>query len=282
MRRIALVGTAGSGVNAPFDDPSYEIWGVSARGKHMTRANRWYELHRLEGEPPAWAANWRKTLAGFMHDIPELVMIYPEEDLAPGKVRRYPVERIIDRFGTFFMTSTFSWMFAEALDEMVPQGTVAKPGECEIAIFGVDMEHGTEYRHQRTGFRHFIDTARVLGVTVTRLATGGLSYEPVPYPMWQDDPLLQKVTLRNRESKQKIAEFGESQRMTRQMLAQNAAVRGSIEQSLNEGWDPQQRIKELEREHTNLLQTSARLADDIAHWNAVDQEQGWLVDYLQP
>ena len=142
MRRIALVGTTNSGAQAPFDDQSFDIWGVSARAVYVTRADRWFELHRLDGEPKEWADNWRKTVKKFSHDV-ELMMFYPEPDLGP-KVVTYPAERITARFGTYFMTSTFSWMMALAIDEMCPVSKKWKPGE--IALYGVEMEYGTEYR----------------------------------------------------------------------------------------------------------------------------------------
>src|SRR3990167_8308310 len=164
MRKIALVGTASSGAGAPYDDLSFEIWGVSARAAYVTRANRWFELHRLDGEPPEWAASWRKTIADFTHDIGEVLMFWPEYKLAQ-KVTAYPYQQIADRFGTYFMTSSFSWMMALAIDEMRPLDKdgypVAFHNGDEISIFGVDMEHGTEYQKQRTGFRHFIDIARL-------------------------------------------------------------------------------------------------------------------------
>ena len=118
-RRIAIVGTASSGCGAPFADESFEIWGVSKRAPYVTRANRWFELHRLDGEPPGWAAGWRKELKADSTDIGELLMFWPEYSLAPN-VTSYPYARIAERFGTYFMTSTFSWMMALAIDEMRP------------------------------------------------------------------------------------------------------------------------------------------------------------------
>ncbi|MDP2618642.1 MAG: hypothetical protein Q8P46_00455 [Hyphomicrobiales bacterium] len=280
-RRIALIGTSGSGVHAPFAEEDWQIWGVSARAAHVTRADRWFEMHRLDGEEQQWAATWRATLKGFAHNIPELVMLYPEPDLAPN-VTQYPYQRIVDRFGTFFMTSSFAWMMALALDEMVPEGTVATPGACEIAIFGVEMEYGTEYRQQRSGFRHFIDVARVLGVGVTRLASGGLAYEPVPYPLWQDDPLLCKLAVRQKATRGDMTTLENSLRVTRTMIAQNKAMLGLIEQSLQSGFDAEQRMKELHRELDGLMDTSARLSQDIVRAEAKWEEQQWVSDYLAP
>lgn len=279
MRRIAMVGTASSGLLAPFDDPSFEIWGVSSRGAHVIRAERWFELHRLDGEPQEWANAWRNIIRTFTHEL-DLYMLYPEPDLGP-RVIQYPHDKIVQRFGTFFMSSTFSWMMALAIDEMVPVGTVAKRGENEIAIYGVDMEYGTEYREQRTGFRHFMEIAKQLNIAVTRLAAGGLAYEPVPYPMMQDDPLLAKLALRSADSREKIALFDESLTNTRTLIAQTRAVQDHIAQSHTEGYDEARRLRELDRELDGLMKVSAQISRDLVHWQAVKEEQDWLADYLR-
>ena len=278
MRKIALVGTTPSGVAAPYHDPDFEIWGVSQRANYVTRADKWFELHRLAGEPEAWAQEWRAAMRKFTHDIPEVLMLYPEYDLAPN-VQPYPHERITARFGTYFMTSTFSWMMALAIDEMCPQGGEWDPGE--IFICGVEMEYGTEYRQQRAGLRHFIDLARVLGITVTRLAEGGLAYEPVPYPMWQDDPLLNKLESRSGDTQARITAYDESIRKTRTMIAQNGAVLAEIELSKKKGYRRAERTKLLTEETDALMQTSAELSRDIVKAEAANEEQKWLSDYLQ-
>jgi len=279
MRKIALVGTSSSGKQAPYADKSWEIWGVSARADYVSRASRWFELHRLDGEPAEWAAHWRKCLSGFTNDIPELVMMYPEPSLAK-KVTHYPYERIADRFGTFFMTSTFSWMMALAIDELRPIGK--KPVDGRIAIFGVEMEYSTEYRQQRTGFRHFIDLAKYAGIPVERLVDGGLAYEPVPYPMWQDDPLMAKNTARRKEALEQLNDWDESLERTQTLISCN---RGAVsEMALFEkgDYDAEKRADELEREYGGLARTSEQIRRDIAAKRGQFEEQCWLNDYLQP
>lgn len=278
MRRIALVGTAGSATHAPYDDESWEIWGVSARGDYVTRANRWFELHRLSGEPKDWADLWRATIKTFSHDV-ELLMFYPENDLGP-RVTVYPSERITARFGTYFMTSTFAWMMALAIDEMCPQDGQWELGE--IGIWGIEMEYATEYRQQRSGLRHFIDLARVLGITVTRLASGGLAYEPVPYPMWQDDPLLNKLDLRNQQTRKRLMEFENSLRITRGMISQNQAIMQELDRLGQKGYRKSERLASLKRETAALMETSAQLSRDITEAEGANEEQRWLRDYLSP
>lgn len=280
VRKIAFVGTASSGAKAPYDDPSWEIWGVSARASYVTRATRWFEIHRLAGEPQDWANAWRQSVRSFSHDV-ELMMIYPERDLGP-RVTQYPVDRIVQRFGSFFLTSTFAWQLALAIDEVRPIG--GEPVPAEFFTCGVDMEYGTEWAQQRQGFRHFIALARFAGIKVDMLASTGLSYEPVPYPMWQDDPLLNKLELRQTETQKKLQTLNESLRRTRTLLAQNRAVRDelatqmvdSVEETFNK------RLVELDNEHQQLLATSASLSKEIVHWDAINSEQDWLADYLRP
>lgn len=290
-RKIAFIGTAESSKAGPYQDKSWEIWGVSGRHPWVTRADRWFEIHRLDGEPRDWAATWRKTLSGFIGDA-ELWMFYPEP--LAKKVIQYPVERMSGRFGTFFATSTFAWMFMLAIDELCPldangRPTIAEPGST-IGIWGVDMEYGTEYRQQRAGMRHFMELARALGIEVMRLADGGLAYDPVPYPLWQDDPLLAKVTMRNKKAKDQLAKFDESIAVTREMIASTKGALSEIEQMLRqppEGeaiaiYNPQARRSALEKQLEELLDTSATISKDIVHWNGIDEEQRWILDYLQP
>ncbi len=273
MRKIALVGTASSSAAAPYDDPSWEIWGVSSRSACVTRANRWFELHRLDGEPQDWAKLWREAVKGFIGDT-ELVMMYPEPDLAKN-IMHYPYGRITDRFGTYFMTSTFSWMMALAIDELRPNGGV--PIDGELAIYGVDMEYGTEYKQQRVGFRHFIDLAKFLNIPVVRLADSGMAYEPVAYPMWQDDPLMAKNAMRSKEVKRKLELFRETIQTTRMMISQCNAVIPLLEE-----FKAEEKLAIEKKKLKALMQTSADLSRDIVGLEAIDSEQTWLSDYLQP
>ncbi len=276
MRRIALVGTADTGDQAPYDDSSFEIWGVSARAHYVTRATRWFELHRLSGEPQDWADNWRKTVKTFSHDV-ELMMLYPEPDLGP-RVTTYPAERIAARFGTYFMSSTFSWMIALAIDEMCPKGEEWNPGE--IALFGVDMEHGTEYREQRAGAHHFINLARVMGITVTLIVSGGLAYEPVPYPMWQDDPLTNKLNLRTKRSRERLANLDVGIKNTRMMIAQNNALLMEFDLAQQKGYSIEKRREEIEDELQDLIKTSSGTSKEIVQIEGAHEEQQWMRDYL--
>ena len=278
MRKIALIGTADTGVDAPYDDESWEICGVATRAAYTTRATRWFELHRLDGEGPCWAAGWRANLTKYTDDC-ELWMMYPEFDLSE-RVIVYPSEAISERFGTYFMTSSFAWMMALAIDELRPLN--GDPVDGVIGVWGVEMEYGTEYRQQRAGMRHFLDLAKQLGIGVSRLVSGGLAYEPIPYPMWQDDPLQNKLERRNKITIKELARLDKSIRMTRSMLAQNRSVMEELSRADKKEYDIKARIEEVEKEYHDLLSTSSDISKSIVGLEAVDREQTWLTDYLQP
>ena len=292
MRRIALVGTTGSGADAPYDDLNYEIWGCSSRMKYVTRATRWFELHRFGAESKAWADGWRKLLKMFTGDL-ELMMFYPEPDLGP-KVTQYPTERITSRFGTYFMQSSFSWMMALAIDEMCPQGEEWEPGE--IALFGVEMEYETEYQQQRAGLRHFIDLAKVMGITVTRLTDSGISYEPVPYPFWQDDPLMAKLEKRTKANSEKLTNLDAGIKNTRTMIAENNAIDNElgrfIHPLIHKFPESEERTaalvkvaarqQGLENELKELYRVSKETSIEIVTLEGAREEMRWFKDYLSP
>ena len=271
-RKIALVGTADSGSLAPIDDEKWEIWGVGGRREWMTRANRWYEVHRLAGNSETWIKNWRAQALTFNGEV-DIYMHYPEPGFG-DRVYQYPAEHIMQRFGTHFLTSSFSWMMAHAIDEMCPVGE--DPNLGEIAIYGVDMEAGSEYRQQKMGFLHFMDLARVLGIRMTRLASSGISYEPIPYPMWQDDPLMNKLDKRQTKARDLLIDLDETKSRTEIMIAQNAAVIAALKEHAPEASE----IESLEKEIANLTASLKTTTENLIYWDGVEDEQQWLRDYL--
>lgn len=280
-RRIALVGTAQSSAHAPFRDESWEIWGVGYRGDHVTRATRWYELHRLEGG--ADGPEWPDLVRAWAKDC-ELWMMWPQP--LGETVHQYPHERMAARFGTFFMTSSFAWMMAQAIDELRPVGGEPVPGE--IGLWGVDMEYGTEYREQRAGLRHFISLAKALGIPVRMVLSSGLAYEPVPYPFRDDDPLLaklryRKATLAKEKQVRQTALDGATGRLDRIAAAKDELRRGiqSAPEKAVKDWAAE-RIASLDREADSYAKAIPKLQFD-ANWcaGALD-ELDWFQDYLQP
>lgn len=185
MKKVALVGTTSSNAYAPIDDPSWEIWGVGFRHENVTRANRWFELHKLEVEGRDWAAEWREHMRTW-NDC-QVWMFFPEPDIGIDVVA-FDHKPLAETYGSFFMTSSIAWMMALAIEEKFD----------EIGLWGIDLEADIEYRQQRAGVRHFMEVARLKGIRVTTIPSSGIAYQPQPYPFWQNDPIVAKTQLQRR------------------------------------------------------------------------------------
>lgn len=304
-RKIAMVGTAQSRQGAPVHLPDWEIWGVSSRGA-LKRATRWYEIHPIdvtfdkEGEAEGWRAEVKRFCAHTLLDddtsppVP-IHMLFPEPEL--GQVVTMDEQAIRALFDPYHLTSTFSWMMAEAIMEIClgDNGRLGiAPTGTHIAIYGVDMEVGTEYEEQRQGFRSMISIAKALGIDVHRTLTGGLIYEPVPYPHWQLDPLLCWLARRNKVARETLAARNEALQSTHEMIA---GARGALaeaqmvhtasvlpvldgEDKQPKPYQPEARIAALNKQVDDLMRLSAQLSQDIVAWGAVDTEQTRLKGYL--
>lgn len=306
-RFIVMVGTAPSAADAPIHNPDAEFWGVNGMLPEIVypRINRWFQIHRLAGEPGysiapgtrSWLEiteaacktrmeRWAlcqdpKKQAGdppqYVIDHPEakpeMWMFWPEDDI-PESVP-YPVEFIQQRYGTHFMTSTFSWMLAQAIDEM-------RDNEMDnrIGLWGVDMEWGTEYFEQRDGMQHFMDLARQFDIEIIMPVTSGLAYKPIPYPFWESDPHIRKL-MRQEKLERKAKEDAEKMvEMTSHRLGslQFAAdtLRAAHAPEANAG-----RIKELEEERAILEPEAEKARQALVAREAVLTHIEWHMNYLK-
>ena len=163
-KKVVIVGTAiSSRVGIPYDDPSFEIWGLSEQ-IDLPRVTRWFELHNLERKrhknPP-----YVQDLAAFTGEV---WLARPHELIPNAKI--YPRERILNRFRDYF-TNTVSWLLALAIDE----------GATEIMVAGIDMAQNTEYAHQRPSCEYFIGLAEGMGIKVTVPAESDLLKARIQY-----------------------------------------------------------------------------------------------------
>lgn len=268
MRSVCLLGTSPNGVEGPFADKSWEIWGCSYREQYVTRADRWFETHSFRTENPEWSKDWLSKLGNFSKDC-ELWMHYPE--LKKGAIQ-YPVEEIENRFGKYFLTSTFAWMAALALHEGVDRLTVA----------GVDMEHREEYRDQRAGAFHFIHLARHMGVEVTIPQTSGLAFEPTPYPAWQDDPLIAKVDWRLEVLKRDQDRLGDELKNLQTRYHQLAAVHLEYQDHAKDAPGKEKRMAELASELHRLEALIPDKTVELKQCEGSLRATQWQRNYLKP
>lgn len=176
--KVALVGWWPPNRDlAPWDDPSFEIWGVNeaASKPWMKRWDRWFQVHgrwnfsRPNNPNDPNHFEWLKSLPGpespdfrpvYMQvgwkDIPASVA-YPkdaveQEFLKPYHKRlRFPEgnETGILEDGKLYSASSAGWMLGLALLEGFP----------EIHMYGFSMQSDTEYQYQRCNGEFWLGVA---------------------------------------------------------------------------------------------------------------------------
>jgi hypothetical protein len=132
-KKVCIIGFADTRNEAPFTDPSWEIWGLNDLHGSLPRYDRWFDIHTRDnidedvklGRTPA-----DKCGLGGLRTLN--VPIYMQDKYAdvPNSIK-FPLQEIKDKFGDYF-TNSISYMTAMAIFE----------GYNEIAIYGVDMAVG--------------------------------------------------------------------------------------------------------------------------------------------
>lgn len=174
-KKVAIVGGGPSRRRAPFDDPSWEIWGFSSRLYRYPRVTRWFELHAITDLRQQLAARkpGRRTFAGYMRFMRRFhgpVYMQKAHPRIPRSVP-FPMEELCKEFGRCF-TSTASYMIAFAIIE----------GFETIGLWGIDVKR-REYLRQRPAIRYLLSLARQRGIEV-RFARGcALRISTTPRPV---------------------------------------------------------------------------------------------------
>jgi hypothetical protein len=160
-KKVAIVGFADTKDQAPFDDPSFEIWGLNDLHGSLKRYDRWFDIHprdnieldtklmRNAGQTPPENIG----LSGLKKLNVPIYMQDRYEDV-PFSVK-FPLKEITEsfQFGKY-MTNSISYMTALAIYE----------GYEEIHIYGVDMAVGTEYVNQRPSCEYWVGVAAGRGI----------------------------------------------------------------------------------------------------------------------
>lgn len=156
-KKVAIVGFADTRMDAPYKDPSWEIWGLNDLHSSIPRYDRWFDIHTRENiDEDVRLGRTPGDKCGLGGLKPLNVPIYMQDKYAdiPNSIK-FPLQEIIDKFGNYF-TNSISYMTALAIYE----------GYNEISIYGVDMAVGSEYVDQRPSCEYFIGLARGAGIKV--------------------------------------------------------------------------------------------------------------------
>lgn len=192
--KIALVGTAPSSrMLAPYNDPSWTIWACSPGNMNVIpRCDAWFEVHGTnlhEPENKGYAPQyieWMKNL--------KIPLYMQDQQLCPNALT-IPKDLLIQEFGPYFFTSSFSWMMGMAI----------LAGASEVMLFGIDMASREEYIIQRPGAYHFFMEGARRGVRMSAPYESDIMQPPGLYGYSDVTPFGRKLRARRDELKERIA-----------------------------------------------------------------------------
>mgnify|MGYP001473345470 CR=1 FL=1 len=193
-KRIAIVGTANSWRDTPWDDPTLEIWGLNdAYTLGFPRCDRWYELHPIDH----FYFRPLKDRVVYADDVPHGYYVRPQGHLEwlqqaaktipvflqsdppagwPPNAQRFPREAVTQAFGTYWASGP-AYEVAHAILE----------GASEIHVYGIHLSTEAEYREQRPQFEHMLGIARGRGIKIVMATSSPVlkhgwqyGYEPKP------------------------------------------------------------------------------------------------------
>lgn len=145
--KVAIVGAGPGRERAPYDDPSWIVWGINEIDQK--RITAWYELH------PMSVQNARELEILCKFTVPVYVLELDER--VPMGVR-FPIEAVISAFGRRYFTCTFAYQVALAI----------WLGFDEIGLWGCGLHEGTarERLVERPCLDYWIGRAEGAGVRI--------------------------------------------------------------------------------------------------------------------
>ena len=152
-KKVAIVGFASNTLHlVPWQDPTYEIWGLNQGYLHcQRRTDRWFEMHLLESMPDIRDPNY----LAFLRTIQIPVYMTQVYDQFPMSVR-YPIEDAIKYLGRDYFMSSPAFMAVLA----------AMEGFEEIHLYGINLAIGDEYFYEKPNMEFIIGLLEGKGVTV--------------------------------------------------------------------------------------------------------------------
>lgn len=156
MRKVAIIGKAGTSGLAPWRDTSWEVWGMPWIS--CPRVTRLFDVHTEE----RWAecktqkdADWIDHYRANCSDVP----VYCDKSRFHvfEKPVAYPFEEIIASLPIPYLENTIAYQLALAIYE----------GVDEIGLWGIHMMGSGEYIEERPSVTYLIGLAQGKGIKVT-------------------------------------------------------------------------------------------------------------------
>ncbi len=152
-KKIAIVGASTCHRHlAPFNDPNYEIWTLSAvpvLEKACTRVTRHFEFHEIDTRKEKFM---KCGLWKWMQEFPGLILSEPHREFPNATI--FPKDVLLQGGFRRYFTSSIAWMLGWAINE-TPE---------EIAVYGVDMALESEYAYERPCCEYLLGLAQGIGI----------------------------------------------------------------------------------------------------------------------
>lgn len=193
-RKIAIVGTCPSSRTLALRLPAdWEVWVCSAGNENFPRVDAWFELHG-DLECPWEGDRWGRYLDWLNG---QTFPLWAQDLRLMPRAKRFPVERLLQRFGPYFFSSQIAWMFAFAMDQKASH----------IGIFGVDMAARSEFASQKPGLLHLIWLAEREGIEIVAPPESEILEPPPLYCYSFNSPMGRKLRVRQLEVEQEVAKM---------------------------------------------------------------------------
>jgi hypothetical protein len=215
--KIALVGSAPASVRiAPYQDPSWKIWGCSPGVYGVApRVDAWFELHLWEPGQPWFSPEYVQ----FLHALePRDVTLWTGAHVPGLQSHVLPADDILAEFDPdrWFCSSSLFWMMAMAI----------KAGATKIGFWGVDMAAGEEYEMQRAGIHFLTYVAKARGIEVGAPMESDLFTPRFRYGVDEWTHSFRKVRARTAELKQRLAD---AQARANAAMQEQAFLNGALD-----------------------------------------------------
>lgn len=160
-RKIAIIGkAANSQMLAPFDDKSWEVWGLSNAYVDVPRWDIWFELHD-------WEYHRRNNMEHYewlMKDHKKPIYAFEDNYHNAPCAKKFPLDQVMTMFGSLYngkpkftyWTNSPSYMMALAILQ----------GVDTIGMWGIDMAMQDEYAYQRPSCELMIGVCLAKGINV--------------------------------------------------------------------------------------------------------------------
>jgi len=194
-RKIAILGFGRTVKDCPWKDQSWELWAMNGFWRAATpdygidapeeRYSLWFDMHSVEytrayGKVAGFGDQQEKWLQQ-EHPFPILML---DEDPAFPSVRAFPIDELVEQLGRDYFTSTVAYALAFAL---------AQPDVAEIALFGIDLAHDTEYAEQQPCAAYWAGRAEGIGIRLTVHRDSALLKGRYRYGYECQNPLLTQL-----------------------------------------------------------------------------------------